>query len=386
MGPKLGPVVLDTTPLDSGHRTRGLGRYVQGLLEGFTALERRGELPVELILLRSSRGGTIADQLPFEKIFYPRQIQRGAGLMCLENQLRIDRYLPERTALYHGTAMEGITRRFPWLATCHDLIPLLLRGPYLRPWQLGQQLFWRTYAHNLRSRADHIVAISHHVKQTLVQQFKVDGAKVEVIHHGLSPFWSGEPGGAAAAPAVEQLKQVPFVLFVGGFDSRKNFDRATRALGRIPRVERPRLVVVGARESLVKLRHLGLLLRCPLDVTFLEYTDDGDLRWLYSRCRCLLFPSREEGWGFPIVEAMAAGAPVICADQGSMREAAGGAAVTVDVSSPEAISRAVQRLCTDRAFRQQHIEAGRTRALELTWEETARSTAEVYGRMLAGRV
>ncbi len=384
MGP-LGPVVLDATPLDSGHRTRGLGRYVQGLLEGFAALERKGELPVELILLRSSQGEASADQLPFETIIYPRLIQSSAAWMSLENHLRLDRVLPPRTALYHGTAMEGISRRFPWLATCHDLIPLLLKGGYLRPWNLPNQLFWRTYARNLRSRADFIVAISHHVKQTLVQNFGCEAGKVEVVHHGLSSFWSRESTASPSSPEVAQLASFPFVLFVGGFDQRKNFDTAVMALDLIPRAIRPKLVVAGVRSPLIKWKHRLLLSRASIEVCFLEYVTDQDLLWLYRRCCCLLFPSREEGWGFPIVEAMAAGAPVICADQGSMKESAGGAAVTVDVASVEECARAVRRLLTNEALREERIAAGKERSAALTWENSARETAQVYRRLLQRR-
>jgi glycosyltransferase involved in cell wall biosynthesis len=379
-------VVLDATPLDTGHRTRGIGRYVQGLLEGFAALRARGELAVALRALRAVGGVEAGRSEGFEEVRYPRRVMGGATWMYLENRARLDGYLPADAALYHGTAMEGVCRTRPWVATCHDLIPLLLRGPYLKPWNVSARWFWRDYARRLTGRADglrQVVATSAHVKQTLVERFGLEAARVHVIHHGLSPFWLEAPtteGVSAQAQAAAAGE--PFVLFVGGFDPRKNLATLLRALSIIPRSQRPRLVLAGVCGETVRGEVEDAARRWGLRVTFAGYVGDRDLRWLYHRARCLAFPSVEEGWGFPIVEAMAVGTPVVCAGWGSMVEAAGGAAITTDVKRFEDLSHSLRVALTSEATRQERVAAGKARARALTWEAYARRLQGVYALAL----
>jgi glycosyltransferase involved in cell wall biosynthesis len=376
-------VVLDATPLDTGHRTRGIGRYVQGLVEGFASLQADDALNIDLRLLRATPAG----DSPFAEVHYPRRVMTGATAMYVENRARLDRSLPADTALYHGTAMDGVCRTRPWVATCHDLIPLLIQWPYLKPWNLSAQWFWRDYARRLATRADglrQIVATSAHVKGVLVDRFGVEEERVHVIHHGLSPFWS-QPAAAegVSARALAAAEGGDFVLFVGGFDARKNLKTLLRALAIMPKGLRPRLVLAGVCSDTLRRKVKATALLTGLRVTFAGYVNDEDLRWLYSRARCLAFPSVEEGWGFPIVEAMAVGTPVVCARWGSMVEAAGGAAVTTDVKRFEDLSHSIRVVLESEATRAERVAAGKVRAAALTWGGYAERLQGVYGLALA---
>ena len=372
-------VVLDGTPLDSNHRHRGIGRYVQGIVNGFTELHERGELDVELKVLRLARRPDDAVATCFEELPYARLLNTHAKDMFLENRLRLDRALPPDAAVFHATAMEGFASRARLVATCHDLIPLVLRGAYLPTTAVGERLFWQRYVKVLRDEAVRVVAISEHVRQTLSGEYGVSAHKIDVIHHGLASFWS-QPADGAEPDIRRRLPPGPFVLFVGGFDSRKRFDQAIEAVRAVPEEIRPSLVVVGQRGEREKKKHARLLRRYRAEATFLEKVSDQELRGLYRHALCLMFPSVEEGWGFPIVEAMAAGTPVICAGFGSMAEAAGGAAMTVNVHSVEDLAHGVRALLTSPAARRSLSEQGLERIRQLSWTENARALLRVYRR------
>ena len=380
-------VVLDATALDSGHRTRGIGRYVQGLVQGFAALHRHGELddlPLRLLRIAGVQPTDEDRALPFERVDYKRIIRRGASEMHIENRLTLDRALPPDTVMYHATAMEGCSQRYPWVATCHDLIPVLLRGSYLRPWAVKERAFWSGYMRRLREDARLVIAISDHTRRTLIETAGVPDDRIRVVHHGLTPFWFEAADCAGVSGTVRRAAERPFVLFVGGFDARKNFATLLAGLAMIPSTQRPRLLVAGHRTPTIRRRHGRIRGLRRLEASFFEYVSDEDLRFLYSRAVCLAFPSREEGWGFPIVEAMAVGTPVVCAAHGSMVEAAGGAAITCNVSRAEDIAHSIRALVESDDARSTAIEAGRTRARALTWEQCAREVAAVYREALGG--
>lgn len=380
-------ISIDMTSVDSLHRKRGIGRYAQGLMQGFDALAGRGELRgFDLKLLRAPHQDSLSVELEHLE-FTPieRRWLENRAAMWAENLATMDRLLPEGTELYHGTGMEQVTRKTPWIPTCHDIIPLLLSDAYLTgPKAPYHRAWWLAYLRSLRTHATRVIAISEHVKQTLVDA-EVPADKIDVIHHGLSPYWGEADDAFAPALRLRSLRQEPFILFVGGFDQRKNYDKVLEALATLPEQARPTLAVVGTRgkkeQRLIDAQTSAL--NVGASVRYLEYVDDRELRWLYRNCAALIFPSTEEGWGFPIVEAMAAGTCVICADFGSMSEAAAGAAMTIDVNDPTAIAHAMDLVTRDASRRMSHVELGIERARSLGWDRCAGQVLETYDRALA---
>ena len=276
--------------------------------------------------------------------------------------------------------MEAMAWRTPSVLTCHDLIPLLLPELYLQ--NVSRKLFWHAYPLWLRTQPQRIIAISHHVKSTLVHR-GIDPQKIDVVYHGISPFWHPVPPDRAMDQALG-LQDRPFFLFVGGFDPRKNFELLLKALDRIPASRRPTLLVAGHRPPDTLAHHATLLARHFLGpaVRFLEYVDDPGLRYLYARARALLFPSLEEGWGFPIVEAMACGTPVLCANFGSMKESSGGAGLDVDLNDLTQVTAAMERLWEDDVLCTQLAKKGSARVETLSWKACASATLEVYKRAI----
>jgi glycosyltransferase involved in cell wall biosynthesis len=204
-------------------------------------------------------------------------------------------------------------------------------------------------------RAARVLAISERTKRDLVELYGVDPGRVVVTPLGVDAVFA--PGG----------ERDDFLLFVGAIQERKDPRAAALAAREVGR----RLVVVGPTkdEGLAEeLRVLGAELR--------GYVDREELAWLYRRAACLVFPSRYEGFGLPVLEAMASGTPVVAAPDEAVREVADGAAVYAE---PGGLAAAVE----DALARGDELgRAGIERARRFSWAETARRTAEVYREVL----
>jgi glycosyltransferase involved in cell wall biosynthesis len=174
---------------------------------------------------------------------------------------------------------------------------------------------------------------------------------------------------------VESL--TPFVLYVGTAERRKGFDVLLAAMARVAQ-ERPNL-------SLVVTTRLAGQFEPPPNVTVRElgYVDDDILAALYRRCALLAFPSRYEGFGLPMLEAMSYGAPVIASNAASLPEAAGEAAAYVPAGDDAALAAAIARITGDESYAQELRRAGPARAAAFTWERTATRTLEIIEGTLA---
>jgi alpha-1,3-rhamnosyl/mannosyltransferase len=207
-----------------------------------------------------------------------------------------------------------------------------------------------------------------------------------VIPLGVDPVF------AASVPPSERARlrqslRLPerFILQVGTVSPRKNFVGTLRALAAIPATERVPLVVAG--EFGWKFEPVLRAVR-DLDLTewvrFLGYVPPRDLPALYQLATLFAFPSLDEGFGLPILEAFAAGTAVVAADAGSIPEVAGDAAWLVPAEDTGAFASAVRTLLTDGARRAGLVERGRQRAAGFTWRATAQAYLTVY-REAAGR-
>jgi glycosyltransferase involved in cell wall biosynthesis len=279
--------------------------------------------------------------------------------------------LPRHGVLYHG--MDGflpyaLRRRDRCVATVHDLgwqvhpelYPLKLRVMYgaLFPW--------------VPRRADRIIAVSRYTADDLIRRAGVSGSRIEVVHHGLDPAFAGP------APGVElETGDAPYLLAVGGISPRKNTRRLIEAFVRW----RGR----GGYRAAYGLRITGTSLdasagggrELPPGVSLLGYVDKAELRRLYAGAAAFLYPSIYEGFGLPIIEAMACGAPVLTSTTASAPEVAGGAAVLVDPFSLESIEAGLDRVTDpDEARRLRAL--GRERAGHFHWSAAASRTAEIY--------
>jgi glycosyltransferase involved in cell wall biosynthesis len=279
--------------------------------------------------------------------------------------------LPARGVLFHG--MDGflpyaLRRRDRCVATVHDLAwqvypelyPAKLRVMYgaLFPWVLR--------------RADKIVAVSRYTADDLIRRAGVAASRIEVVYHGLDPDFA--QAGETSGPANEDH---PYLLAVGGISPRKNTRRLIEAF--------TRWRAKGGARAAYQLRITGISLDptagvagdLPAGVSFLGYVDRAELRRLYAGAAAFLYPSIYEGFGLPIIEAMASGAPVLTSSTASAPEVAGGAAVLVDPFSLESIQAGLDRV-TDRDEAGRLRSLGRARARQFDWSKAAKRTVEIY--------
>ncbi len=231
--------------------------------------------------------------------------------------------------------------------------------------------------------AQRVIAISQATKNDLVRHYGADPERIVVVHLGCSNLFRppDDPGQIAAIRACYALES-PYFLYIGTIQPRKNLTRLIEAFARAG-ADDALLVIAGRRgwlsEPIVRrVAELGLTNR----VRFPGYVPDADLPALLSGALAFVFPSLHEGFGMPVLEAMACGAPVLTSTTSALPEVAGDAALLVDPCDTDAIAAALRRLAADAPLRASLRARGLERAAGFTWERTARETLDVLmGRL-----
>ena len=308
----------------------GTARVVDGLLG---ALAGRPDLDV--VPLGFGGGGRLTAAVR-DAVWYPFGVARAArGLDLLH------------CTTFRGPVSRGLGRsRVPVVVTVHDLA--LLRHPEaFRPWhRTTGQLALRSAVR----AADAIVAVSEFTRDELVDLLGVPEERIRVVRNGVEPIFS------AGGPRAEG----DYVLAVGTLEPRKNLAR----------------VVEAARLAGVDLRVVGAAGWGGEDVPgWVGRVPDEELARLYRGARCVLYASLYEGFGLPVLEAMASGVPVVTSRGGATEEVAGGAAVLVDPRDPQAIAAGVHE-ATRR--RDELIPRGLDRAREFTWSAAADAVEKLW--------
>jgi alpha-1,3-rhamnosyl/mannosyltransferase len=248
--------------------------------------------------------------------------------------------------LHCPTYRAPLRSRTPVVVTVHDLA--VFRYPEtFRPWTRS---YSRALVPPVVRSARRVIAVSEFTKRELVTLLGVDADRVRVVPNAVAAVFS--PDGPAA--------EGEFVLAVGTLEPRKNLTRLAAAVGRLG-VE---LRVVGARGwGRVEL---------PGSVRWLGEVPDEELAALYRGARCLAYPSLYEGFGIPVLEALACGCPVVTSAGGACEEVAGGAAVLVDALDERSIAEGIERV--DSSLRARGLE----RAAGFSWRRAAKDTVDVY--------
>lgn len=354
-----GRVLVDARPLQGASSLRGMGSYVRGLLGGLVSAGFDDRLALLL------DGGMPLPQLPDGDyvVFTVRRRYRGRfapyeDATALPGEL--EGLSPD---LYHATTLSLPGRiPCPMIVTLHDLIPWALGGRHM----IGERLRYRIGRSVLR-RARTIVAPSEATAGDAIRIAGVDPQRIKVIAEGVDSRFrrmdnvSGERWGLTK----------PFLLYIGALDHRKDPAALLRAW-EVARAEGADcdLVLAGAAgkqapKSMDGARRLGYL---PTD----------ELARLLSAAACLIFPSRYEGFGLPLIEAMACGCPVVAYDNSSLPEAAGDVGTLVPDGDAEALGRAAATYLLDAERQLEAREAGLRRARTFSWAKAARATLDAY--------
>jgi glycosyltransferase involved in cell wall biosynthesis len=283
--------------------------------------------------------------------------------------------------LLHSLANTSPARgRYRRVVTVHDLLYRVAPEAHLGVNALGMRVLVPLAVR----RADRVIAVSRHTRDDLVRLLGVPSERVDVVPSGVGTTARVQPAGEDELRRRHGLGERPIALSVSAMRPHKNLERLLEALARIPADRRPVLVVPGYPTGYeAKLRERAGALGVAEDVRLLGWTDGAELEGLYRAARCFVFPSLYEGFGLPVLEAMARGVPVACADRSSLPEVAGDAALLFDPEDVGAIADALEALLTDDALAQRLREAGRRQAERFSWRRAAEGTLASYRRALS---
>jgi glycosyltransferase involved in cell wall biosynthesis len=287
-----------------------------------------------------------------------------------------------RVDVVHSVAMTGpLACRARRVVTVPDTIWIT------HPEDTINNRLWRTIVPLVARRAHRVVAISHAAGEDLRRDLRVPPDKLDVV-----PLGFGSPVGVAPTPGAElrarlRLGPGPIVLNVGQKKPHRNLEALIRAMVAVREtVPEAQLVLPGpaSAEAEAALRALADGVGLDDAVTIPGFVDNADLEGLYAEAEAFVLPSLVEGFGLPVLEAMARGLPVACSRDSAPGEIAGTAGLLLDPTSEVEIADATVRLLTDAELGARLSSAGRVRAASYTWERCADETLDVYRRAVSG--
>ena len=369
---------LDLRPTEEGfkaHAGRGTGRYANELVRHLLAAQDAEGLPFELVPLRSAQFSSapweqhLLQSLPFgrltfeSQVLYPRRVQRA--------------HVDLAHFFAHGDASARPV--VPQLITVLDVIPLRFPHLYKADKPNWRFRFARFLEYQAIRKARGLLAISEATKRDLVELLEVRPEDVLVTPLAVSSRFE-EVGERQQLPTGR-----PYLLYVGGIDPRKNVlflvEVFRQLLAQWRGEDRPMLVLAGAISQDDQFPALCRLIErdgLTADIHMCGFVDDDELCNYYRGAAAFVFPSLYEGFGLPVLEAMACGCPVIAGDNSSITEVAGEAAMLLPDADHRAWLQALQHVLHSADTRKQMRERGIAQARRFSWQQTAERTIAAY--------
>jgi glycosyltransferase involved in cell wall biosynthesis len=341
------PIALDATySLD--RNPTGVGVYSREILHGLAAAHPREE---------------------FLFCYRPNRFVRSYRAKLPSNAVRRLLIGTPPGDLFHALNQRLDARARRAVTTFHDLFVFTAEysGPDFRARFMEQ-------ARRAAAFSDAIIAVSEFTARQIETLLHVPPERIRVIPHGVR------------VPSPSTASREKLVLFVGVIQRRKNVARLVEAFGALPGDWR--LALAGAPTGFGAKEALDAIERSPrrASVDLRGYVSAADLENLYSRASIFAFPSLDEGFGMPVLDAMAHGVPVITSNTSALPEVAGDAALLVDPRDTEAIADALQKLVLDESLRAGLVARGLTRARQFTWESAVQKTWTLYGEIQGKRL
>lgn len=390
-------VLIDMTALNTPSRERGIGRYVTGLCRALAARDRwaddesdptRSWRLAGLTRHRGSPLGAVDESLQFlgdpsiavSSLQYQRhKLERRLFLGTLARRIA--------PRLLHLPDPPGtpIDMRQPRIVTCHDLIPLVLAKQYLAPLPGARALQWaRDFARYRTARR--VIAISEATRRDLIEHVGVPPERIDVVHSGVDHERFGPVAGVREHARLRARLgfEDPFLLCLGASDARKNLPLLVRAFAQSGVAKQVKLVFAGPISPKQRARLARTIADGGVEssVHVLGFIEDSLLVALYRQCLAYVFPSSYEGFGLPILEAMACGAPTLTSTVSSLGEVAGDAALTVASLDQDCLASGIARIVSDAELRASLRARGLEHVKAFTWERCAKQTLRCYERAL----
>lgn len=404
-------LVIDLQGAQSENRFRGIGRYSFNLARAI--VRNAGADQVWLLINGRFTESALAIRHGFRNLLPPEQIClfdvpgsimaadpanawrcRAAELIREDFLMLLNPDIVLVPSFFEGFFDDGVTSIGPsdlqqkTAIVIHDLIPLQNPDYYLL-----SDLEDRWYHDKLKmiNQAGLLLANSEQTRQEAIDYFVK--AKDEVINIGAAAEEIFKPLAIDQGEREKILKRLgisrPFLLYCGGFDQRKNLDNLLQAYALLPAQIRAKhsLVLAGKITSGDRFRLKREVHRAGLksdDVLITDYLTDEDLVYLYNLCRLFVFPSRQEGFGLPPLEAMACGAPVIGSNCSSIPEVIGFEEALFDPFMPSSIAELMNKALTSSIFRHKLVEHGTRQVQNFSWDASAQRALSAFDNYLKG--
>ncbi len=373
-------IAIDYTP--AYEQGGGIGRYVRELV---TALAHVDAPENRYRLFVAGAGRKPLPEIPGAQFEWKPVSLTPSWLARLWGRARLPfpvELFTGNVDLYHATdfVLPPTRSKTRTVLTVHDLS--FLRVPETASPGLRQYL--ENVVPRSVQRADHVLADSEATRQDLISYYQTDASKIEVLYSGVDSRFRPITDQAAINRVRQHygISNRPYVLSVGTVQPRKNYPKLIEAVSRLKQSELC-VVIVGGKGWLedpiyASIRQLGMQER----VIFAGFVADDDLPAIYSGSLCMALPSLYEGFGLPVLEAMACGVPVITSNLSSLPEVAGNAGILVTPTHLEEITNALERVTTDSALRESMVAKGLLQAQKFSWEASAQQLKRVYDQLL----
>jgi glycosyltransferase involved in cell wall biosynthesis len=359
----------------------GAGNYIFNLVRALSRIDDANEYVVFAKSHHVEELSISADNFTFVRTDPPSR-----GLRLLWEQTA----LPMHAKRHRLDVLHSPHYTMPVIASCPRVVTFHDATFFLFP-ELHQPIKRAFFPRMIRwsgRHADELIADSESTRQDIIAQCGVSPDRIHTVHIAAS---------ADCAPPDESelldvlsrhgLERGRYLLYVGVLEPRKNVPQLVEAFGRVAAACPSLMLVIAGRKGWMydsifeRVVSLGLLER----VRFLGYVATEELGSLYAGSRAFVYPSRYEGFGIPVLEAMQAGAAVITSDRSSLSEIAGDAALLVDPDDVSALAEALKLVVTDDALARSLVDRGLKRAAMFSWDRTAAATLAVYRLAAAGR-
>jgi len=376
-------IAIDYTP--ALRQQAGIGRIIRGQIQALLALQPPFDLRL-FVVGKATPAERAAALLPLHTTPLSER-----NMVRLWHRLgavwpRVETFTGGPLTLFHATDFVLAPSRAKYqLVTVHDLAFLF----YPEAAMPSLHRYLHVVVPRSVRRADHLLADSHHTARDLQEVWQIPAERITVVqgavdHSHFRPVT--DPAALAAVRARYGLDERPFILGLSSLQPRKNFARLIEAFQQARQTARlpHRLVIGGGKGWLydaifAKVQELKL----EGEVLFPGFIADQDLPALYSAADFFAYPSLYEGFGLPVIEALACNTPVLTADNSCLPEAGGPGARYVNAEDVESIAAGIVELATDRALHAQLRQAGRAHAAQFTWQRSAAQLLGAYQQVLA---
>ena len=368
-------ILVDLRVLNS---SRGVSRYARNIFDNLLRIDKENEY---LAILPS---GFPEEKFlkSLEKVYLPSQ---STFRDHFEFERMIKKYNPD--LVFHPDNREFLKMSVPSVVTIHDLTPykfpqyVFSSSPFLN---LRQRLYYFLQKKAIQKNTEKIITVSENTRKDVISIFNFDSKKVIAIHEGIEETFRPIKDGKVITAAKNKYKiEGDYIFYIGGFGKHKNVSTLIKAFSAISNDYKSLKLVLGGKTSaddtsgqnayseLVKLIEN---LKLQDKVVFAGFIDDVDLSVIYSGATMFIYPSLYEGFGFPPLEAMACGCPVISSNAGSLLEVVADGGVLFEPFDVDGLTQNILKLLQSNKERRILSKKGLAQATKFNWEDTARKT------------